>query len=95
MGVSQHEEPPAGHGLPALGRGGCREQLRAELARRAPCGRRAASLALGFSVGYEGLESGLQDVVGIAFQLVVLVFIVGLLVVSRRAREPGIRAAST
>jgi len=45
------------------------------------------SLALGFSVGYEGLESGFQDPVGIAFQLVLLVFVVGLLVVSRRVRE--------
>jgi hypothetical protein len=53
------------------------------------------SLTVGISVGYEGLESGFQDAVGIAFQLVVLVFIVGLLVVSRRAREPGTRAAST
>lgn len=44
------------------------------------------SLALGFSVGYEGLESGFQDTLGIAFQFVVLVFVVGLLVVSRRAR---------
>jgi hypothetical protein len=49
------------------------------------------SLAVGFSVAYAGLESGLQDAVGIALQLVVLVFIVGLLVVSRRAREPGTR----
>jgi hypothetical protein len=46
------------------------------------------SLAVGLSVGYAGLESGFQDAVGIAFQLVVLVFIVGLLVVGRRAREP-------
>ena len=53
------------------------------------------SLAIGFSVGYQGLESGFQDAVGIALQLVVLVFIVGLLVVGRRAREPGTRAAST
>jgi hypothetical protein len=53
------------------------------------------SLVLGFSVGYAGLESGFQDAVGIALQLVVLVFIVGLLVVGRRAREPGTRAAST
>jgi hypothetical protein len=53
------------------------------------------SLAIGFSIGYEGLESGFQDVVGIALQLVVLVFGVGLLVVSRRAREPGTRTAST
>jgi hypothetical protein len=53
------------------------------------------SLAIGFSVGYQGLESRFQDLVGIALQLVVLVFIVGLLVAGRRAREPGIRAAST
>ncbi len=53
------------------------------------------SLAIGFSVGYEGLESGFQDAVGIAFQVVVLAFIVGLLVVSRRARVPGTRAAGT
>jgi hypothetical protein len=53
------------------------------------------SLAIGISIGYAGLESGFQDAVGIALQLVVLVFVVGLLVVGRRAREPGIRAAST
>jgi Domain of unknown function (DUF4386) len=47
------------------------------------------SLAIGFSVGYAGLESGFQDAVGIAFQLVVLSFIVGLLVVGRRARGPA------
>lgn len=47
------------------------------------------SLAIGFSIGYQGLESGFQDAVGIALQLVVLVFGVGLLVVSRRARELG------
>ena len=52
------------------------------------------SLAVGVSVGYAGLESGFQDALGIAFQLVVLVFVVGVLVVGRRAREPG-RAAST
>jgi Domain of unknown function (DUF4386) len=47
------------------------------------------SLAVGVSVGYAGLESGFQDAVGIAFQLVVLVFIVGLLVVGRRSRGPA------
>jgi hypothetical protein len=52
------------------------------------------SLAVGISVGYAGLESGFQDAVGIALQLVFLVFIVGLLVVGRQAREPG-TAAST
>jgi uncharacterized membrane protein len=46
------------------------------------------SIAIGFSVGYEGLESGFQDAVGIALQLVILV-------VSHRAREPGTRAART
>jgi hypothetical protein len=53
------------------------------------------SLAIGFSIGYEGLESGFQDAVGIALQLVVLAFGVGLLVLGRRAREPGTGAAST
>ena len=53
------------------------------------------SLGVGVSVGYAGLESGFQDAVGIAFQLVVLIVVVGLLVVGRRAREPGTRAAST
>src|SRR5918992_4024208 len=53
------------------------------------------SLAVGFSLAYAGLESGFQDAVGIALQLVFLVFIVGLLVVGRRAREPGTRAATT
>ena len=53
------------------------------------------SLAVGVSVGYAGLESGFQDAVGIALQLVVLVFIVGLLVVGRGARGPGTRAAGT
>lgn len=47
------------------------------------------SLTIGISVGYEGLDSGFQNVLGIAFQLVLLVLIVGLLVVGRRAREPG------
>jgi hypothetical protein len=53
------------------------------------------SLAVGISVAYAGLESGFQDSVSIALQLVVLAFIVGVLVVGRRAREPGTRAAST
>jgi Domain of unknown function (DUF4386) len=54
------------------------------------------SLAIGVSVGYDGLESGFQDAVALPFQLVVLVFVVGLLVVGRRrARDPGTRAASS
>jgi hypothetical protein len=51
------------------------------------------SFVLGVSVGYAGLESGFQDAVGIALQLVVLVFIVGLLVAG--SRRAGTRAAST
>jgi hypothetical protein len=51
------------------------------------------SLAVGFSVGYAGLESGFQDAVGIVLQFVVLAFIVGLLVVGRRARGPTTRDA--
>jgi hypothetical protein len=53
------------------------------------------SLGVGISVGYAGLESGLQDALGIAFQLVVLVFIVGLLVAGRRDRDLGPSAAGT
>jgi hypothetical protein len=52
------------------------------------------SLGVGFSVGYQGLESGFQDPLVIAFQFVILAFTVGLLVVSRRARELGTRTAS-
>jgi Domain of unknown function (DUF4386) len=51
------------------------------------------SVAIGFSIGYEGLESGLQDVIAIPLQVVVLALGVGLLIVSRRAREPGTRTA--
>jgi hypothetical protein len=53
------------------------------------------SLAIGVSVGYAGLESGFQDAVGIALQLVILVFVVALLVVGPRAREPGTPVAGT
>jgi hypothetical protein len=53
------------------------------------------SVMVGVSVAYAGLESGFQDAVGIALQLVFIVFIVGLLVVARRAREPDTRVAST
>ena len=38
---------------------------------------------------------GLQDAIGIALQLVILVLGVGLLVVGRRAREPGTRTSNT
>jgi len=51
------------------------------------------SLAIGFSVAYTGLESGFQDAVGLALQLIILVFGVGLLVVGRRNRETTVRTA--
>ena len=53
------------------------------------------SLVIGISVSYAGLESSFQDALGIAFQLVVVAFIVGLLAVRRRDIEPDTRAAST
>ena len=53
------------------------------------------SLAIGVSVAYAGLESSFQDAVGIVLQLVILVFVVGLLVVGRRARELGTPVAGT
>ena len=53
------------------------------------------SVAIGFSIGYEGLESVFQDVIAIPLQLVILVLGIGLLIVSRRAREPGTRTATT
>jgi hypothetical protein len=53
------------------------------------------SLAIGVSVGYDGLESGFQDAVGIALQLVVLLFSVGLLLVGLRGRKPGTPAPSS
>jgi hypothetical protein len=46
------------------------------------------SLSIGFSVGYEGLESSFQEAAGIAFQLAALAFVIGLLVVGRRT--PGV-----
>jgi small-conductance mechanosensitive channel len=47
------------------------------------------SLAIGISVGYAGLESGFQDAAALAFQLAVIVFVVGLLVAGRGARAAG------
>jgi hypothetical protein len=46
------------------------------------------SLAVGISVGYAGLESGFQDAVGLAFQLIVLVFAVGVFAAGVRGRDP-------
>jgi uncharacterized membrane protein len=45
------------------------------------------SVAIGISVGYAGLESGFQDAIGIALQLVVLAFAVGVLVAGVRRNE--------
>jgi hypothetical protein len=53
------------------------------------------SLAVGIAVGYEGLESTFQDSVGIALQLIVLAFGVGLLLVGRRARHSRTGEART
>jgi hypothetical protein len=47
------------------------------------------SLAVGFSVAYAGLESSFQDGVAIALQLVLLIFVLGLLLVARRPRDPN------
>jgi hypothetical protein len=52
------------------------------------------SIAIGVSVSYAGLESGFQDAAGLALQLVVLVFVVGLLVAGRAVQESGIPAAT-
>ena len=52
------------------------------------------SVGVGISVGYAGLESGFQDALGLAFQLLVLVFIVGLLVVGRGVRRPDTEAVT-
>jgi hypothetical protein len=52
------------------------------------------STAIGIDVGYNGLASGLQDTLSVAFLLVVMVFAVGVLVTGLRGRseprlEPG------
>lgn len=46
------------------------------------------AVAIGIDVGYSGLESGFQDAAGIAFQLAVLVFVVGVLVTGLRSQGP-------
>jgi cbb3-type cytochrome oxidase subunit 3 len=52
----------------------------------------AISIAIGIDVGYAGLASDFQDVAGPLFQLVLLVFLVGILVVG--FRDPN-RSAPT
>jgi hypothetical protein len=44
----------------------------------------ALSIALGVDVGYQGLASGFQDVVAPIFQVALLTFAIGVLVVGRR-----------
>lgn len=51
------------------------------------------SLLIGFSVGYAGLESTFQDITIIVFQLVILVFAVGLLAVGIRTQKAHRRQA--
>ena len=46
------------------------------------------SVALGFDVSYSGLESGFQGIVALAFQLVVLVFVLGVLATGTRRGAP-------
>jgi hypothetical protein len=48
----------------------------------------AISVAFGIDVGYSGLESGFQDVTGIAFLVALAVFAVGLIVTGARRRDP-------
>ena len=50
------------------------------------------SIAIGVSVGYAGLESGFQEALGLVFQLVVIVFVVGLLAAGRGARGSSTQA---
>jgi hypothetical protein len=53
------------------------------------------SLAIGISVAYAGLESGFQNGLALVFQLIVLVFAVGLLVAGRRSLPQGVAAVSS
>jgi hypothetical protein len=46
------------------------------------------SIAIGVNVGYSGLESGFQGAGVPIFQLAVLVFSVGILIIGARARDP-------
>lgn len=48
-------------------------------------------LAIGIDVGYRGLESGFHDVGGVGSQLLVVVFVVGLLVTELRRGVPAAR----
>ena len=48
------------------------------------------SVAVGVDVAYSGLESGFQELAVPAFQLLMLVLAVGVLVSARREREPAV-----
>jgi len=48
------------------------------------------SVAVGIDVAYSGLESGFQELAVPAFQLLMLVLAVGVLVSARREREPAV-----
>ena len=50
------------------------------------------SIAVGIDVGYAGLSSGFQDVAGLLLQVILAVFVIGILVLG--SREPN-RTAST
>lgn len=54
----------------------------------------ALSIALGIDVGYQALSSGFQDAVAPLFQLALLVFSVGVLVVGSRQRNAVVEAAA-
>ena len=46
------------------------------------------SLAIGIDVAYKGSESGFNDVAGVGYQLLVLLFVVGLFVTELRSSAP-------
>ncbi len=47
------------------------------------------SLAIGIDIGYRGLESGFHDLADVGYQLLALVFVVGILVTELRFRAPA------
>ena len=54
----------------------------------------ALSVAVGIDVGYAGLESGFQDVAGLAHQILLVVFVIGVLVAGLRSRGGAKPAAA-
>ena len=49
----------------------------------------ALSLAIGIDIGYRGLESGFHDLADVGYQLLALVFVVGILVTELGFRAPA------